>query len=160
MEDYVFVCVGTNKLIEDSFGPMVGDLLTCNFYKYPHIKVLGTMKKPVHFNNAPIFLDYLKCNKSKIILIDSALGKYEDIGNTYINLGGTEIGKAFGKSYYFPANFNIKTVVGVQEENHLGKSRIKNFEKKRSLEQIRKMAQKVAQQVTSIAYETNLIKGL
>ena len=114
MERYIFVCIGTNQLIEDSFGPRVGDILKKNFYKNNNIKVLGTMEKPIHFQNAPIFLDYLKKEKSFLIVIDSALGKVENIGDTYVNIGGLEIGKAFGKSFYFPANISIKTVVGIK----------------------------------------------
>ena len=59
-------------------------------------------------------INYLKQEKSSLILIDSALGEEEKIGSTYINIGGIEIGKAFGKSFYFPANLSIKTVVGIK----------------------------------------------
>lgn len=147
MEEYIFVCVGTDKLVEDSFGPRVGDLLKINFIRCPNIKVLGTMKTPIHFLNAPIFLDYLDSKKSKVILIDSALGKREEIGNTYMNLGGAEIGKAFGKSFYFPANWNIKTVVGINKDIN------SKHESEKNLQRIKKLAQKVAMQVTSIANE-------
>ena len=117
MEKYVFVCIGTNLIIEDSFGPRVGEILKKNFYKNDNIKVLGTMEYPIHFQNAPIFLDYLKQEKCSLILIDSAFGETEKIGSTYINVGGMEIGKAFGKSFYFPANLNIKTIVGTKEHS-------------------------------------------
>lgn len=117
MENYVFVCIGTDLLIEDSFGPRVGDMLKEHFESNKNIKVFGTMKSPVHFLNAPIFLDYLKEEKNKLILIDSALGKTEQIGTTYFQRGGIEIGKAFGKSFYFPARWNIKTVVGTKESS-------------------------------------------
>lgn len=112
MEKYIFVCIGTNRLIEDSFGPRVGEILEKNFSKYANIQVLGTMKTPIHLYNAPIFWDYLKKVKNNIILIDSALGRPEEIGKTYISCGGIELGKAFGKAFYFPASLNIKTVVG------------------------------------------------
>lgn len=117
MENYVFVCIGTNLLVEDSFGPRVGDMLKKYFKNNPKVEVFGTMKSPVHFLNAPIFLDYLKEEKNKLILIDSALGNVEQIGNIYFQRGGIEIGKAFGKSFYFPAHWNIKTVVGTKEYN-------------------------------------------
>lgn len=119
MERYVFVCIGTNQLIEDSFGPRVGDILRKNFYKSSNIEVLGTMEYPIHFQNAPIFLDYLKQKQNSLILIDSALGEAEKVGSTYINIGGMEIGKAFGKSFYFPAHLNIKTIVGTKEYSGL-----------------------------------------
>lgn len=112
MEKYVFVCIGTNKLIEDSFGPRVGEILNRNFSKNDNIKVLGTMDKPIHFQNAPIYKEYLEQEENKLIIIDSAIGNRRNLGETYVNWGGIEIGKAFGKSFYFPAHINIKTVVG------------------------------------------------
>lgn len=116
MKDYVFVCIGTNKLIEDSFGPRVGEKLKKNLKKYS-VQIYGTMKKPVHFQNAKILLEQLTQNqKEKIILIDSALGEKGNIGDTYVNIGGIEIGKAYGKSFYFPALINIKTIVGKQNK--------------------------------------------
>ena len=118
MKNYVFVCIGTNLVTEDSFGPRVGDMLKEYFTNNSNVRVFGTMKSPVHFLNAPIFLDYLKEEQDKLILIDSALGEVEQIGTTYFQRGGIEIGKAFGKCLYFPAKWNIKTVVGAKNYNN------------------------------------------
>lgn len=137
MENYVFVCIGTNKLIYDSFGPRVGEFLIKNFPKDSKAKIFGTMQNPVHFKNATRFLKQLKKMKSsKIILIDSALGKKETIGNTYVNFGGVEIGKAFGKSFYFPAHLNIKTVVSYQD----------------TIDEINQLAQEVAYKITQTIF--------
>ena len=114
-EEYIFVCIGTNKLISDSFGPRVGQILKNNFKNYPKVKIFGTMENPVHFKNAPsIYKKIIKNKNEQIILIDSAFGKKENIGFSYINLGGIKIGSAYGKSFYFPAIMNIKTVVGTK----------------------------------------------
>lgn len=142
MENYVFVCIGTNKLIEDSFGPRVGDILKYNFRKSSNIQVFGTMKYPIHFQNAPIFLNYIKNKQSNVILIDSAIGEVDKIGNTYISSGGIEIGKAFGKSFYFPARLNIKTIVGTSQN-----------EKLYGIDYISQLAQKLAIQITQTIYE-------
>lgn len=156
----MFVCIGTNQLIEDSFGPRVGEILQKNFDKNEKVKVLGTMKSPIHFQNAPIFLDYLKHEDHRLILIDSALGDETLIGNTYLNRGGIEIGKAFGKSFYFPAQWNIKTIVGTKK-NMENRKKINQIETIGQLEQIRKkqkikkinqLAQKLAMQITETIY--------
>lgn len=110
-EGFVFVCIGTNRIVSDSFGPRVGDKLKNIFSEIPKIEVFGTMKKPIHLKNAMNFVNDLKKNNKPVVLIDSAIGKEENIGDTYINLGGIEIGKAFGESLYFPASINIKTVI-------------------------------------------------
>ena len=106
--DYTFVCIGTNRIISDSFGPRVGKKLKQVFYKNENINVYGTMENPIHLKNVEYFLKKIE-NKNQIILIDSAIGRKEDIGNTYVNRGGMEIGKAFNHSIYIPANINIKT---------------------------------------------------
>lgn len=86
MYDYTFVCIGTNKLVTDSFGPRVGQKLQSSFALEPKIQVFGTMKKPVHFRNAKILVNQLKKDK-QVILIDSALAKKARIGESYIGLG-------------------------------------------------------------------------
>ena len=65
---YTFVCIGTNKIVPDSFGPRVGDKLKQVFYSSPEISVYGTMQSPVHLKNAAYFLEELE-NKKQIILI-------------------------------------------------------------------------------------------
>lgn len=143
MEEYIFVCIGTNQLVEDSFGPRVGEILEQEFNSISKVKVVGTMKCPIHFQNAPIFADYLKTKRGKLIVIDSALGEEELIGNTYMNRGGIEIGKAFGKSFYFPAHWNIKTIVGKKEEL---------LQNEKSAKQMNKLAQKLASQIVEVMH--------
>lgn len=139
--NYTFVCIGTNKIIADSFGPRVGNKLEQAFYSSPEISVYGTMKSPIHLKNATYFLKKIE-NKNQIILIDSAIGNKEEIGNTYVNRGGMEIGKAFNSSIYFPANINIKTVIGTKEY-------MPNY----SINEIEKLANEVAGKIVKIVFE-------
>ena len=145
MEEYIFICIGTNKLIADSLGPRVGKKLQKKLYYFTKVKVLGTMENPIHLKNAKETLKQLyPYYQKQMIVIDSAIGKNEKIGNTYYNFGGVEIGKAFGKGLYFPAHFNIKTIIGNQ--NHMP-----NWTKK----QIDSLAEKVATEIsTTFLFET------
>lgn len=138
---YTFVCIGTNKIVPDSFGPRVGNRLKQVFYSSPEISVYGTMKNPVHLKNAINFLEKIE-NENQVILIDSAIGRKEEIGNTYVNRGGMEIGKAFNQSIYFPANINIKTVIGAKEY-------MPNY----SVNQIENLANEVASKIVKIVFE-------
>jgi putative sporulation protein YyaC len=142
--DYTFVCIGTNRIISDSFGPRVGKKLKQVFYKNENINVYGTMENPIHLKNVEYFLKKME-NKNQIILIDSAIGRKEDIGNTYVNRGGMEIGKAFNHSIYIPANINIKTVIGAKEY-------IPNY----SIYQIEQIANKVAYKIVQIVFELSV----
>ena len=142
--DYTFVCIGTNRIISDSFGPRVGKKLKQVFYKNENINVYGTMENPIHLKNVEYFLKKME-NKNQIILIDSAIGRKEDIGNTYVNRGGIEIGKAFNHSIYIPANINIKTVIGAKEY-------MPNY----SIYQIEQIANKVAYKIVQIVFELSV----
>mgnify|MGYP002532682522 FL=1 len=142
--DYTFVCIGTNRIISDSFGPRVGKKLKQVFYKNENINVYGTMENPIHLKNVEYFLKKIE-NKNQIILIDSAIGRKEDIGNTYVNRGGMEIGKAFNHSIYIPANINIKTVIGAKEY-------MPNY----SIYQIEQIANKVAYKIAQIVFELSV----
>lgn len=142
--NYTFVCIGTNRIISDSFGPRVGKKLKQVFYKNENINVYGTMENPIHLKNVEYFLKKIE-NKNQIILIDSAIGRKEDIGNTYVNRGGMEIGKAFNHSIYIPANINIKTVIGAKEY-------MPNY----SIYQIEQIANKVAYKIVQIVFELSV----
>ena len=142
--DYTFVCIGTNRIISDSFGPRVGKKLKQVFYKNENINVYGTMENPIHLKNVEYFLKKME-NKNQIILIDSAIGRKQDIGNTYVNRGGMEIGKAFNHSIYIPANINIKTVIGAKEY-------MPNY----SIYQIEQIANKVAYKIVQIVFELSV----
>ena len=128
MEKYIFACIGTSQLIEDSFGPRVGEILEKELKQNENIKILGTM-------------NYLRNLPGKLIVIDSALGEEKLIGNTYMNRGGIEIGKAFGRSLYFPAQWNIKTIVG---------KRAKQLQEEKATYQINQLAQRLATQIVNV----------
>lgn len=126
----IFVCIGTNRMTGDSFGPKVGDNLKSKFQNIPNIEVYGTVEEPVHFLNAKKYLQTINKENACIIVIDSAFASYQNIGNTYVNWGGMKLGKAFQKELYFPANMNIKTVIAEktkkEKENFNGIMQCKN----------------------------------
>lgn len=47
-QEIVIVCIGTDRLIPDSLGPMVGTILS---QKLDKIKVIGTLEAPLHALN-------------------------------------------------------------------------------------------------------------
>ncbi|MCI9178318.1 MAG: DUF1256 domain-containing protein [Clostridia bacterium] len=140
MQEFTFVCIGTNKLVADSLGPRVGEELEKRFKEKSNIQIFGTMKEPIHFKNAKYLVGTIE--EEKTILIDSAISQKAKIGDSYINIGGIELGKALGKSFYFPAMMNIKTIIGTKDN-------MPNW----SIKQIEQLAQKVARQVTKVVEE-------
>ena len=81
--DYVFLCIGSDRITGDAFGPLVGDKLQKMFKNYyNNIIVLGTLEYPISGTNLQkeiekIYRDY---KNPCIIAIDSALSSKEQIG--------------------------------------------------------------------------------
>lgn len=116
----IFVCIGTNKIVGDSFGPLVGENLKKNI-ESEYIQIYGTLDKTVNYLNIFQIRKVIanKYNKPCIITIDSALSKTEEVGKSFINWGGIELGKAINKGLYFDSNINIKTVIGKARKSDL-----------------------------------------
>lgn len=74
--DTVFVCIGTDRNIADSLGPLVGHLL-----ERKGINVYGTLKQPVHAQNIyeTSLMLYEQHPDDNIIAIDASLGTTEGI---------------------------------------------------------------------------------
>lgn len=78
-KNIVLVCVGTDKHLIDSFGPLVGEMIKDKEYK--NITCYGNLNKPIHaLNLTEIFKDIkLKHCNDLIIGIDACISykKYE-----------------------------------------------------------------------------------
>ena len=114
----IILCIGTNKIIGDLIGPMVGQILKKEL-KYDKIIILGNMIETINFKNAKqsiesIFEQYAK---PFIITIDSALGRDDMVNQIVINKGMVKIGKSLGRSICYYSNINIKGVVGVDKKD-------------------------------------------
>lgn len=63
-ENTVIVCIGTDKCIGDCLGPLVGSILTENFFPLP---VYGTLSAPIHALNIDERLDEIRVKTSKCL---------------------------------------------------------------------------------------------
>ena len=121
----VILCVGTNKLIGDSIGPMVGQKLEYLLKNNENISVYGNMQETLNFKNADKVINTV-CNKYQnpfIITIDAALGDKEMIEKIVVGVGKMQIGNSLGRSICYNSHVNIKGVVGGYKSNP-----IKNIE--------------------------------
>lgn len=118
----VFVCIGSSKMIGDSVGPIIGEILN-NKLKSTNIKVFGNLKNNVNSKN--IYRTFKKIEKvySKpyIISIDSALSNSIKPGNVFILKKGLIPGKALKKKSIEIGNVSIRAIVG-RDENNLVKN--------------------------------------
>ena len=111
MKNLVFLCIGTTKIIGDSVGPKVGDILKkqgIDAYVY------GDTSRQVTAINVD---DYSKMISQRhkediVIVIDSALGKSKDIGSIKVTRNGIKPGGAFDKNKERVGDIGILAVVG------------------------------------------------
>lgn len=93
---FVIVCIGTDRCIGDSLGPLVGYNLKNLNVKYP---VLGTISEPIHAMNLKENLELLKTNypDHNIIAVDASLGNKKSVGTIQFREGPIYPGKGVGK---------------------------------------------------------------
>lgn len=98
--DYIFLCVGSDKILGDTYGPLVGEKLKDAFTNmYHNIYVYGTLEEPISAMNLEKTVEeiYHKYTNPCMIVIDSALGAPNRIGNIFVSNTKTQCGKGTRK---------------------------------------------------------------
>lgn len=110
----VILCIGSNKMIGDCIGPMVGEKLQSILKKEKNVIIYGDMKETLNFKNAKKVIENIfeKYKNPFIITVDSALGTKETIENIIVSTGWIKIGNSLGRSICYYSHINIKGVVG------------------------------------------------
>ncbi|OPJ64064.1 hypothetical protein CLCHR_13180 [Clostridium chromiireducens] len=112
-ENTVIVCIGTDKCIGDCLGPLVGTILTENFFPLP---VYGTLSSPIHALNIDERLSEIQSNHpdASIIGVDACLGDEDDIGEIRIRNYAIHPGKGVGKEL---PEVGIASVIGIVDSS-------------------------------------------
>ena len=127
--DIIILCIGSNKMIGDCIGPMVGQKLKDTFKEEKNIVIYGNMKETLNFKNARRVIEniFKMYKKPFIITIDSALGTKKTIENIVVSTGWIKIGDSLGRSICYYSHINIKGVVG--KNKHTPKENIETLKK-------------------------------
>lgn len=138
----VFLCIGSDRHILDSFGPLTGSLLQegCGV-----LHVYGTLNQPLHAGNLVAQLDsinsrHFKCTK---IAVDASAGRQEELGLVRLRDEPLLPGRALLKKLPPLGNYTITGVLSLK-----GQGRFKNPQDVR-LNTVYKMARLVSQAVAS-----------
>ena len=116
----LFLCVGTDRITGDTFGPIVGYKLKRLFQNTKNIRIIGDLENTVCDNNIEAVIDDIcrKYSNPFIISIDSALScNEENIGRIIVKKGGISLGKSLGKEQYIIGDMAIKGVVAKNLKN-------------------------------------------
>ncbi|MFR2534858.1 MAG: spore protease YyaC [Clostridia bacterium] len=114
--EMIFLCIGSDKIIGDCFGPLVGTKLLKKLEPYNtfNIQVYGNLERTISYENIEQYQKQINENPydTCIIVIDAALSKKENIGNIYVSKEKTILGKGLHKNKIAIGDISIKAVVG------------------------------------------------
>ena len=116
----IFLCVGTDRITGDTFGPIVGYKLKRLFGELKNIDIIGDLENIVCDLNIENVIDNICLNHSNpfIISIDSAVScNEENIGKIIVERGGICVGKCLCKNRYVVGDMNIKGIVAKDLKN-------------------------------------------
>lgn len=114
-DDILIVCIGTDKNIADSLGPMVGTMLS----KYYPTCVQGTLEAPIHAMNIHKFVDdyYSHLNNCLVIAIDATLSDKMDKYDILVEKGSVKPGAGTGKNLPHIGDIKVCGCVGKTENS-------------------------------------------
>ncbi|MBR2336462.1 MAG: spore protease YyaC [Clostridia bacterium] len=114
----VIVCIGTDAVVGDSLGPLVGSMLKQKIKGKAY--VFGTVDCPITAKEIECVSDFVKNAYPgvPVLAIDAALGKKEEVGNVKISAQPIKPGLGVNKDL---AEIGNVSIIGVVEEKERGK---------------------------------------
>lgn len=147
----IILCIGTARIVGDSYGPIVGGLLSKKIDN-SRVKVIGNLSSPVTYENIDyIIKKILKIYKNpRIVVIDSALSKDEYIGKIFVTRGKTKIANGVQKRSISFGDISIRAIVARNEKEYT-----KNFYnlKNTSMDLIYRLSKITANELSKVIKE-------
>ena len=114
----IIVCIGTDAVVGDSLGPLVGSMLKENLMGKTY--VFGTVDCPITAKEVGLVAEFVKnaYPDTPILAIDAALGKKQEIGTIKVMKGPIKPGLGVDKDL---AEIGTASIIGVVEEKEKGK---------------------------------------
>ena len=111
--EITFLCVGTDRVIGDSFGPLVGYKLKNLFKDEENIKVIGTLSNIICTHNILKTINEINNTypESFLIEIDAALSNRNNIGEIVISNNSLSVRSCFSKKNILVGDMSVKGVV-------------------------------------------------
>ncbi len=117
----VVFCIGTDRAVGDSLGPLVGTRLTAMGLE----NVMGTLEMPVHAVNisSKKKMLYNIYDKPLVVAVDASLGVYSDIGTLSIWEGALLPGAGVSKNLCEIGDISVTGIVNKWSFNGLAQLR-------------------------------------
>ncbi|SQB34312.1 putative sporulation protein YyaC [Clostridium cochlearium] len=126
-EKTIIVCIGTDKCIGDSLGPITGTILKTKDFPLP---VFGTIENPIHALNIKIKMEEISSlyPNHSILGIDACLGEPNNIGFIQSRNYPIYPGKGVGKELPHVGNRSVVGIIDSTEMNIFNNNSIRlNF---------------------------------
>ncbi len=110
-EKVLLLCIGTDRSTGDSLGPLIGYQLKNRELK--HIRVLGTLNRPVHAMNLEDTLSIVEqyYQDHLVIAVDASVGMHDHIGCITVGRGSLKPGLGVSKELRSVGDLFITGVV-------------------------------------------------
>ena len=105
--DLIFICIGTNDVLWDSLGPMVGNYLKKRIDKN---KVIGDSNNNI-CSKWDLIKYYYRIKNKYIVSIDTAITRKEFEGEIFIKKGPVVMGLALNNNKGVIGNIGIKVAI-------------------------------------------------
>ena len=145
-QNLVLVCVGTDRIIGDSLGPLVGSILERTIYTFPQndspgktkkyrtensnrlfektgrsdrLKIYGTLLHTVHARILADTAAHIRRNHtdSIVIAVDASLGEKADVGSVFVRAGNLRPGAGVNKNLPRIGDITITGIAGEQSRH-------------------------------------------
>ena len=109
----IFLCIGTDRITGDAFGPLVGNKLIDIYGDRDNIHIIGSLENPVVASNIDRVMIYIKESFESpfIIAIDSAVSNRNSIGKIIVSNDGINLGSGLDKKSLKVGDIGIKGIV-------------------------------------------------
>jgi putative sporulation protein YyaC len=119
-DEIIFICIGSNQVMGDSLGPLVGSSLV---KRGLGAFVYGTMEDPFHALNMFEILDRISLNRPRIltVAVDACLGYVENVGKIQVYNRGLKPGLGVGKDLPPIGDMSIAGIInfhGISADNN------------------------------------------
>ncbi|MDO4298764.1 MAG: spore protease YyaC [Lachnospiraceae bacterium] len=110
----IILCIGTDRIIGDSLGPIVGSSLSRTGL---HSYVYGTLECPVHALNLSETLAHIKKKHpgNTLIAVDASLGSKSHIGSVTVRNGGLHPGAGVRKNLNLTGDISVTGVTNTDD---------------------------------------------
>ncbi|WP_077866764.1 spore protease YyaC [Clostridium saccharobutylicum] len=110
----ILVCIGSDRVIYDSLGPLVGTLLLDIGIEVP---IFGPLNSPIHSENIKIEIEEIKEKfpNHKLVVIDGAFGEESDVGFIVVKRGSIKPGLGVDKNISAVGDYSIVPIIGNYE---------------------------------------------